>query len=191
MANTIVEGFSVSHAAILNGTTGAELTDGDVYGVRNGTIAANTGNYDNTGNDTILSAWFWIDYATLTIEGGYVPFKTMALLSGSSVTSSGTAPNDYYSMPLWNVSSNNQPAKPVLIRVPAKDSNSVVREINFVLYKVIFAPFTFTGPAYKAGLLLTYTGRAVFSPVDETGASLPEPAIGRVINQPPGLSWVA
>lgn len=184
MATTTVEGFSVSKAAILDGTTGAEAVDGDIYGVRNGTLAANTGNYDNTGNDAILSTWFWIDNATLTIEGGYVPFKTMALLAGSSVTSSGAAPNDYYSMPLWNRSSNNQPPKPVLVRVPAKDINGVVREIWFVLFKVIFAPFNFTGPQYKSGLLLSYTGRAVFSSLDETGAALPEPAIGRLVNRP-------
>jgi hypothetical protein len=176
----------VSHAAILDGTTGAEAVDGNIYGVRNGTIAANTGNYDNTGDDTILSAWFWIDYATLTVEGGYVPFKTMAMLSGASVTSSGASPNDYYSLPLWNKSANNQPPKPVLIKVPAKDVNGVIREIWFVLYKVIFAPFSFTGPQYKSGLLLTYTGRAVLSALDETGAAvLGEPAIGRIINRPP------
>lgn len=186
MATTIAEGFSVSHASILDGNTGAEAVDGDVYGVRNGTIAANTGNYDNTGDDAILSAWFWIDYATLTIEGGYLPFKTIAMLQGSSVTSSGSAPNDYYSLPLWNRSANNQPAKPVLIRVPAKDSNSVVREIDFVLYKVIFAPITFTGPSYKSGLLISYTGRAVFSSYDEVGNALPEPTIGRVVSGPVG-----
>lgn len=186
MASTIVEGFSVSHAAILDGTTGAEAVDGNIYGVRNATLAANTGNYDNTGDDTILSAWFWIDYATLTVEGGYVPFKTMALLAGSSVTSSGSAPNDYYTMPLWNKSANNQSSKPVLIKVPAKDLNGVVREIDFVLYKVIFAPFSFTGPQYKSGLLLSYTGRAVLSSLDETGTPLSgEPAIGRILNRPP------
>lgn len=184
MASTIVEGFSVTHAAILDGTTGAELTDGNIYGVRTASLAANTGNYDNTGDDTILSAWFWIDHAQLTVEGGYVPFKTIAMLSGSAVTSSGAAPNDTYSMPLWNKSANNQPPKPVLIKVPAKDKDGVIREIDFVLYKVIFAPFSFTGPAYKAGLLLSYTGRAVFSSVDETGATLSEPAIGRIINKP-------
>ena len=32
MTNLIAEGFSLSHAAILDGSTGAEHVDGDIYG---------------------------------------------------------------------------------------------------------------------------------------------------------------
>src|SRR3954469_1000629 len=109
MATGTFEGFSVSHAAILNGSTGAEEVDGDIYGVRTASLEANTGNYDNTGDDFVLSAWFWIDNATLTVESGYVPFKTISLLSGSPVTSSGVAPGDVYSIALWDETSVNQP----------------------------------------------------------------------------------
>lgn len=184
MAGSIFEGFSVSHAAILNGTTGAEEVNGDIYGVRTGTIAADTGNYDNTGDDTVLSSWFWINFATLTVEAGYVPFETIAMLQGGSVTSSGTGSSIHYSTPLWPVGSLNTPPRPVLIRVPSKDSDGVVRNLEIVLYKVQFGPINFTGPSYKSGLLLNYTGRALLSSKDEAGNTLTEQAIGRLVNKP-------
>ncbi len=184
MTSKIVEGFSISHAAILDGTTGAEAVDGDIYGVRTGTIAADTGNYDNTGDDAVLSSWYWLNFATVTIQAGYVPFSTIALLAGATVTSSGTTPNDYYSLPLWDVDSINQPPRPMLIRVPAKDKDGLIRTLDFVLYRVQFGPFSFDGPNYKSGLLLNYAGRAVVSDKDETGATVSKKAIGRLINRP-------
>lgn len=191
MANdpkTTFEGFSVSHAAILDGATGAEEVDGDIYGVRTGSLSANTGNYDNTGDDFVLSSWFWIEYGTLTIEAGYVPFKTIALLSNEEVTSSvGGGGAASYSIPLWSEQSVNVPPKPVLVRVPSKDADGAIHNLDFVLYRVQFAPFNFTGPAYKSGLLLSYTGRAVLSAKDEKGQQVldkngePTRAIGRLV----------
>jgi hypothetical protein len=179
-----VEGFSITHAAILDGSTGAEAVAGDIYGVRSGTIAVDTGNYDNTGDDAVLSSWVWFNFATVTIQAGYLPFETIALLAGSTVTSSGTSPNDYYSLPMYDETSLNQPPRPVLIRVAAKDKLGVARTIDFVLYRVNFGPFSLDGPSYKSGLLLNYTGRAVLSTVDETGVALPKKAMGRMINRP-------
>lgn len=181
------EGFSITHAAILDGATvagdpGAELAD--IYGVRSGTIAADTGNYDNTGDDFVLSSWFWLNFATVTVESGYVPFDTVALLSGSTITSSGAGASAHYELPLWEEDAVNQPVRPVLIRVPSKDSEGLVREFDFVLYKVQFGPINFTGPSYKSGLLLNYTGRAVISDKDEAGNTLTKRAIGRIINRP-------
>ncbi len=184
MTSKVVEGFSLTHAAILDGTTGAEEVDGDIYGVRSGTLAVDTGNYDNTGDDFVLSTWNWFNFATVTVQAGYIPFDTIALLSGGSITSSGTGVNDYYSMQLWEETSLNTPPRPMLIRVPAKDKDGVVRTLDFVLYRVNFGPISFDGPSYKSGLLLNYTGRAVMSDKDETGAALPRKAIGRLINRP-------
>jgi hypothetical protein len=184
VTSKVVEGFSLTHAAILDGATGAEEVDGDIYGVRTGTIAADTGNYDNTGDDLVLSSWFWFNFATITVQAGYVPFDTIALLSGATITSSGTGTDDYYSMPLWEEKSLNQPPRPMLIRVPGKDKDGIIRTIDFVLYRVQFGPFNFDGPNYKAGLLLNYTGRAVMSDKDEAGTALPGKAIGRLINRP-------
>ncbi len=178
--NKIFEGFSISHAAILDGTTGAEEVDGDIYGVRTGSLAANTGNFDNTGDDAVLSSWFWIDNATLTIESGYVPFETIALLSGTSIVSSGTT----YEIELWDEDSVNQPPRPVLLQVPSKDADGDIRVMKFILYKVQFAPFSFTGPAYKSGLLLSYSGRATLSNKNEKGETLAKRSIGRLVNSP-------
>jgi hypothetical protein len=72
----------------------------------------------------------------------------------------------------------------MLIRVPAKDKDGIIRTLDFVLYRVQFGPFSFDGPSYKSGLLLNYTGRAVVSDKDETGAALTKKAIGRIINRP-------
>lgn len=191
MATPIVEGFSLSHAAILDGTTGAEAIDGDIYGIRSGSIELDTDSYDNTGDDAVLSTWYWFNKATLTVQSGYVPFKTIALLSGSKVTSSGSGNNDYYTLPLWEERQQNTTPRPVLIRVPSKDKDGVLRTLDFVLYKVQFQPISFDGPTYKDGLLLNYTGTALMSDKTETGAAvldsqtgLPSRAIGRLLSRP-------
>lgn len=184
MSTTTVEGFSLSHAAILDGATGAEAVDGDIYGIRSGTIEVDSDSYDNTGDDSVLSVWFWFNYANVSVQSGYVPFKTIAMLNGTTVASSGATPNDYYSIPLWQEDSMNTPTRPMLIRVPSKDSAGAVRTLDFVLYKVQFQPFSFDGPSYKDGLLLNYNGRALMSSTDEKGTVLATRAIGRLISRP-------
>jgi hypothetical protein len=169
---------------ILNGTTGAEEALGDMYGVRDGSLDVDTDSYDNTGDNSVLSTWSWFNFATVTISGGYVPFDLLALITGDVVTSSGAAPSDYYSIPLWSEASLNQARKPVLIRVPSKDTNGVVRTFDFILYSVQFEPFTFDGPTYKDGLVINYGGRALMSSSDEKGVALTGRAIGRIVNKP-------
>lgn len=190
------EGFSLSHAAILNGTTGAEQAT--VYGVRNGTISTDQGNYENTGDDVVLSEHFWINFANVTIEEGYIPFSTISVITGTTVSSSGAAPNDYYAIPLWTLNSMNQPTLPLAIRVPSKDTQGTIRTLDFILYRVQFQPFNFTGPSYKTGLSCSIAGRALFSTYNEVGASLPASyggpsssggmSIGRLVNSPGALS---
>ena len=189
MSTGIYEGFSISHAAILDGTTGADALDGDIYGVRSGSIELDTDSYDNTGDDAILSTWFWFNSATITIQSGYVPFKTIALLTGSKVTSSGSGATDTMSLPLWEERQLNTAPRPVLIRVPSRDSDGTARVLDFVLYKVQFQPISFDGPTYKDGLLLNYTGRAIMSSKDEKGVQVVDSqtgqntkAVGRLIS---------
>lgn len=194
MATPIVEGFSLSHAAILDGTTGAEEVDGDIYGIRSGSIELDTDSYDNTGDDAVLSTWYWFNKATLTIQSGYIPFKTIALLTGSDVasTTSGSGSNNQvYSMSLWEDRQQNVQPRPVLIRVPSKDKDGVLRTLDFVLFKVQFQPISFDGPTYKDGLLVNYTGTALMSDKDETGADVLDSvtgaktrAIGRLVSRP-------
>jgi hypothetical protein len=184
MSNKIVEGFSLSHAAIIDPTTGLDISWGDIYGIRSGTFAVASQSYDNTGDDFVLSTWFWFDYGSVTIQGGYIPFDVIANLTGGTVTSSGVAPNDYYNLQLWTATSLNQPTRPMRLRVPAKDSLGNARNLDFILYKVQFEPISFDGPSYKNGLLLNYAGRALISSTDEAGNALTVNGIGRMVSKP-------
>ena len=189
MVSPTVEGFSLSHAAILNGVTGLEEQFGDIYGIRSGALKLSTSNYDNTGDDAIMSTWYWADKVDVTIQSGYVPFDTIALLSGSKMTSSGAGDTQMYSLPLWEERGMNTPPRPLRLRVPSKDRNGVVRTLDFILFKVQFQPFAFDGPSYKQGLLLNYSGTALYSTIDEKGqpvldsvTGLPSRAMGRLVS---------
>lgn len=191
MANPTVEGFSLSHAAILNGSTGIEEEFGDIYGIRSGSMELDQDSYDNTGDDTILSTWYWANKVNLTVQSGYVPFETLALISGSVITSSGSGSNQTFEIPLWEENTMNTTPRPMLIRVPSKDKLGAVRVLDFILFKVQFQPFSFDGPAYKEGLLLNYNGSALFSDVDEKGQPVldsrtgqPTKAVGRLLSKP-------
>jgi hypothetical protein len=188
-ASPTVEGFSLSHAAILDGETGLEEEFGDIYGIRSGSLELDQDSYDNTGDDAILSTWYWANKVNLTVQSGYVPFQTLSLISGSNVTSSGANGSETYSLPLWEENSMNTQPRPMLIRVPSKDKNGVIRRLDFILYKVQFQPFSFDGPSYKEGLLLNYNGSALSSDVDEKGNPVldsrtgqPTKAYGRLVS---------
>lgn len=190
MAHPTVEGFSLSHAAILDGTTGLEETFGDLYGIRSGSLELDQDSYDNTGDDAILSTWFWANRVNVTVQSGYVPFQTIALLSGSHIASSGTGTSETFSLPLWEERQMNTSPRPMLIRVPSKDKDGVIRTLDFILFKVQFQPFSFDGPSYKEGLLLNYSGTALFSDKDEKGDTVldsvtgePTKAIGRLLSR--------
>lgn len=185
---TPFEGFSLSHAAILSGTTGAESAT--IYGVRNGSISTDQGNFENTGDDVVLSEHFWINFANVTIEEGYIPFSTIALITGTNVGSSGAAGNDYYAIDLWTLNSMNQPTQPMAIRVPSKDAAGQIRTLDFVLYRCQFQPFNFTGPSYKTGLSCSIAARALFSTTNEVGFSFFDGQgmrLGRLVASPGNL----
>lgn len=188
MALLPYEGFSLSHAAILAPGTGAESAQ--IYGVRNGTLATDSGNFENTGDDIVQSEWFWFNFATITCEAGYIPFSTIALLTGTTITSSGTAPNDWYALPLWTDTALNQAPVSMVVRVPSKDNSGAVRTLDFVLYKVQMQPFNFTGPTYKTGMTCSFVGRALLTYYNELGVqvSTTRRSIGRLISAPGALS---
>lgn len=173
------EGFSVSHAAILDGTTGAD--EADIYGIREGSLDVDTDQYDNTGDDTVLSSWGWVNFANLSIKSGYIPLEVVALLSGTPFVSAGTGPSATWSAPLWNEKSMNQPTFPVRLQIPSKDALGAPRVFDIILYKVQFAPIAFEGPSYKDGLVVSYSGKAMMSDYDEKGVALSERAVGRLI----------
>jgi hypothetical protein len=190
------EGFSLSHAAILDnpatlggGGTGAEVAT--LYGVRNGTLATDSGNFENTGDDFVLSEWFWFNFANLTIESGFLTFNTISTITGTAISSSAGVSDNYFGLPLWTWNSLNQVTRPVALRVPSRDSNGNIRTLDFILYRVQFQPFNFTGPSYKNGLTVSLAGRALMSLVDEHGNALPSSyprSLGRIVNSPGTLT---
>lgn len=182
MTLPIVEGFSVTRAAILDGTTGAETAQ--IYGCRSGSLDIDSDSFDNTGDDQVLSTWQWFNFATVSIESGFLPYATIALITGATITSSGTAPNDWWHLPIWNVGALNQQKRPLLLRCSSRSTTVSGRYIDFVMYQVQFAPIKFDGPKYKDGLAVTYSGKCLMSTVDEKGSALTEKAIGRVISHP-------
>jgi hypothetical protein len=184
MAVKTYEAFSVSHAAVLTGSSLVDLTTTaqlhDIYGVRDGSVSVDSGNFDNTGDDAILSTWFWINSATISVKSGYIPFNMVATLTGASIYSSGGVE----SLPMWEVTSPNQPPRPVLVRCPSRDSDGTSRYMDFVFFKCYFEPIKFEGPAYKNGLTVDFSARAVLSDSDEAGNTLTHAAIGRLVNRP-------
>lgn len=192
MASKTVEAFSISHAAILDGSTGLEeAVGGDIYGIRSGSMELDSDSYDNTGDDSILSTWYWANKVNVTVQGGYIPFETLSLISGSVVASSGSGVNESFSLPLWEENSMNTAPRPMLIRCPSKTKEGEVRLLDFILYKVQFQPFSFDGPSYKEGLLLNYNGSALFSDRDEKGHPVldsrtgqPTKSVGRLLSRP-------
>ena len=62
-----------------------------------------------------------------------------------------------------------------------------IRTLDFVLYRVQFQPFNFTGPSYKTGLSCSIAGRALFSPGNELGTAFADgqgQRIGRLVAWP-------
>jgi hypothetical protein len=186
MSTQYLEGFSLSHAGILDGANSAEGQS--IYGVRNGTISTDNGNFENTGDNVVLSEWFWINFANITIEAGFIPFPMIADITGTVVSSSGVAPADYYAIPLWTLASMSTATKPIGIRVPAKDNAGNLRTLDFVLYRCQFMPFNFTGPSYKNGLTVSFGARALFSYTNEQGTPLPIAYGGPGVNPATGAA---
>ncbi len=191
MTEQIFEGFSVSHAAILDGSTGAEETNGDIYGVDDASLEADTDSFENTGDDVVLSIWEWFNFGTLTVKGGYISFPTLALVYGEPVASSGADPDDWFSVEFWTDRSMNVQTRPIMVAIPSKDKDGAARSMFAVLYKCSFGPIVFDGPAYKEGLKVSYTARILQSDNDEAGASLggTYKAPGRLISAPANVSW--
>jgi len=185
---SIFEGFSISHAAILTGDAPIsgdydEETFGDFYGVNSGGVTPDSDNYQNTGDDKVLSIWYWMNGATVTVQGGYIPFRLISLITGESVSSSGSGTSAKYYLPLWTQKALNQVTRPMLIRAPSRDISGNPRYLDIVLFKVQFEPIAFDGPTYKDGLKINYNGTALMSTLDHEGNACEE-AVGKLINLP-------
>lgn len=128
-----------------------------------------TDNYDNEGDDAVLSKWNWLNFVELSVQAGYVSFPLISNMTGAPITSTAGAGTTNYSIDLWSETMFNIQARPMLIRMPSRDKTGKPCSLVAGLYRVNFAPITFDGPSYKEGLKVNYNGQAVLSQWDETG----------------------
>lgn len=190
--STVVEGFSVTHAQLLDGATAfvdalsLDQDAYDVYGVDQASLSPSVDTYTNTGDDDTLSDWSWLNYADLTIRAGYVPFELIGTLTGQTVSSSGAGASIEYGVDLWHEDDVDVSPTPALIRCLSRDKDGNVRRLDIGLYRVQWQPVTFDGPAYKDGLKLNLQGRCLRSAVDEEGSAFGDSKrrIGKLISAP-------
>jgi hypothetical protein len=185
-----VEGFSISHAQILDGSQtflqayGAAALDGlDFYGVKESSLSPDLGSFDNEGDNQIMSTWNWFNKADLHVQSGYVSFGLIAKLTGQTISSSTTAGKTTMGLDLWHEDDMNVAAKPVLLRIPSKDDNGQPADFLVGLYKVNFKPIQFDGPVYRDGLKVNYDGTAIMSSTDEKGVAFADgkKRVGRLL----------
>jgi hypothetical protein len=186
--SAVAEAFSIQHAAILGNDGVSDHEFGDIYGIRSGSLELDQDSYDNTGDDAVLSTWFWANKVNVTIQAGYIPFQTLETIYGTKVLSSTSGGNLTTSFNFLEQNRMQPKPRPVRLRLPSKDAAGNEQVMDIILYKVQFQPFSFDGPAYKEGLLLNYNGTALMSDTDEKGqpvldsvTSEPSKAVGRII----------
>lgn len=175
---SIFEGFSISHAMVLDGTQtfieaafAAYDEDWDVYGVADGSLDPDTDSFDNEGDDVVLSTWEWLNKATMALQSGYMSLPLYSSITNRAVTTTGTGANTAHAMDLWHEDDFGAPARPVLLKCPSRDSKGAARDLVIGLYRVSFGAVTLEGPAYKDGLKVNWNGTANFSNYDEEGVA--------------------
>lgn len=191
MATKKAEVFSVTHAQILDGSTSADniaTNDdswGDIYGVEEASLTTNVETFENRGDDKVLSRWNSFNFAEVNVKAGYLSFELMSRLAGTWLSSTGSGDTEKIWTPLWHEKALNVSPKPMLVRTRSKDSAGVIRTLDFVLYRVEFKPIAFEGPRYRDGLKINYSGTALLSGVDETGATIGDGGemVGRLVSR--------
>jgi hypothetical protein len=93
MVAPIVEAFSLSHAQVLDGNTAfltalaaAAAVDQDIYGVNDSSMDPDTGDYDNEGDDAVLSTWSWFNFADIAIQAGYLSFPLIERITNQTAS---------------------------------------------------------------------------------------------------------
>ena len=175
-----ITAFSLSHAAILDGTTAAELAD--LFGVNEGSLELESDSYERTGDDKILSTNRWITKGTLSLKSNYIPLDLMAKVYGTPVVSGVEG----ITMQMWTEKAMNIAPRPVVIVAPGETSDGVPTTMKFVLYKVKFGQITFDQfLSYKEGLAISLEGDALLSDKDELGAAFTDnlgARIGKIVS---------
>ena len=186
MARDIVSSFSLSHAAILDGTTAAELSD--IYGVNDGSLELETDVYERTGDDVILSTNRWITKGTLSLKSNYLSLGMVSKLWGIPKVADTSDPTlEVIMQQLWTEKGMNIAPRPVLIRTGGEDSDGTPLEIDIILYKVKFGYYNFDQFfSYKEGLSISFDGDVLLSDKDELGKPFTDDQgkrIGRIVTK--------
>lgn len=164
MANQPISSFSLSHAAILDGSTPAEIAD--LYGVNEGSLELETDQYERQGDDRILSTTRWITKGTLSLKSNYIPLDLIETIYGTPVVSGAEG----LTLQLWTEKAMNIKPYPVLVQAPGETSDGTPITFKIVLYKVKFGQFSFDQfMSYKEGLAVSFDGDALLSDTDELG----------------------
>lgn len=171
MVTQIVEGFSVSHAQVLDGHTSwldavaaAAAEAEDIYGVNEASIDVNDDDYDNEGDDAVLSTWSWFNYADLSIQSGYLSFPLLANITNRPVEQiNASAPvSEVQSMTAvggsagtYKITYNEQTTAPIAYNALAAAIQSALEALqNVGVGDIVVAgtgPITFTFSNDKAG----------------------------------------
>ena len=174
----IVEAFSLSHAQICDGTSTflESLADAvaqglDIYGVNDASLAADTGNYDNNGDDTTLSRWNWINFATVTVQGGYLSLPLYATMSEQPLTTTTITPvNEVQTIPSSGASAGTFTLSykgAVTAPIAYNAANTVVQSALQALATVGSGNLVVTGgPANTTALVVTAAGTLAGQPLD-------------------------
>lgn len=187
---TNYEGFSVSHAQILDGTQtfvealAAQALDGlDFYGVKESSLSPDLGSFDNEGDNRIMSTWNWFNKADFHVQSGYVSFATIAKLTNQTISSTSVNGKTTLGLDLWHEDDMNVAPKPALVRIPSKDEFGNPADFVIGLYRIDFKPIQFDGPVYRDGLKVNYDGTATMSNFDEKGIRFPDgkSRVGRLL----------
>lgn len=190
-----VEGFSLSHAQILDGTetfsdalarTDATDQGWDIYGVREASLDVDDDDWSNEGDDDVLSRWQWINYAELEVVTGYFGFKTYERITKRTTVTSGSGVNITYRADLWHEDDNNLPPFPMLLKMPSKDAKGATRALVVGLYRFQPGPISFEGPEYKEGFSVSYNGTGLKTLYDEAGVAFSDgkKRCGAIISTP-------
>jgi hypothetical protein len=180
-AAPVLEAFSISHAQILDGTLSfvdalAELDVAnslDIYGVNEGNLNADVGNYDNNGDDDTLSRWYWLNFAEVSVQAGFLSFPLLSKLTGSTLTQAAIAG----ASEVQSLSSSGASAGTFTLTFKGQTTapiafgaiNSAVQSAIQALSTVGSGNVTVSGgPANTTALVFTFAG---------TLANLPQPMI--------------
>lgn len=174
----IFEGFSISHAQILSGTQSFEDAafaayddDFDIYGISDASMEPDTDSYDNVGDDVTLSVWNWLNKVEIALQAGYISLPVASEITGRPITTAGTLAAVQYRFDIWHEDDFNVSSKPVMLKMPSKDSRGAARDLLVGVYSFGFGAMTFEGPANKDGLKVNYNGVAAYTMYDELGVA--------------------